>query len=94
MLCESLYYHHYRVQKAKSEFEAVQADLFALVTNSETDALRLNNLLMEFPKLQVKRLSIKRGVTDCKRFTYGNVLDIGKRTKDQGHSHLDLFTFI
>ena len=55
----ALYYHQYRVQKAKLEFEAVQADLFALVTNSETDALRLNNLLMEFPKLQVRRLSLK-----------------------------------
>ena len=43
-----------RFQKATDEFEAVQSDLYNLVTNSESDALRLSNLLMEFPKLQVR----------------------------------------
>ena len=47
-----------RAEKAKSDFDAVQAELLALVTNSESDAARLNNLLMEFPKMQVGNLKL------------------------------------
>ena len=46
-----------RAQKAKEDFDVVQADFLALVTNSETDALRLNNLLNEFPKMKVRDIS-------------------------------------
>ena len=44
-----------RAQKAKDDFDVVQGELFALVTNSESDAIKLSNLLMEFPKLQVRQ---------------------------------------
>ena len=42
-----------RYQKSQQAFDAVQTELYNLVTNSESDAHKLNNLLMEFPKLKV-----------------------------------------
>ena len=41
-------------QKEAQAFETIQTELLNLVTNSESDALKLSQLLLEYPKMQVR----------------------------------------